>query len=221
MGGSSPSTATVGTFQGDSSTEEFNQSASVITAAAWASGANIGTARNNLSGCGTQTAALIAGGDDTDPSYLAVVEEYNGTSWSEQNDLPANRRSGAMAGTQTASIYFGGQSYPNVQQEESFKYDGSSWTSGGNLPVTNAFGGVAGTGTQTAALGVGGYSGNPGSYINTVFEYNGSSWSANPNNYPAAVTAIGHCGTQTAALLSGGATSPGAFSINIFYIRWF
>jgi len=220
-GVSSPSTAAIGaggyTSPGvTAATEEFTASTNVITGAAWTSGPNLGTARNSLSGCGTQTAGLVAGGDNNDPSYSTEVEEYNGTSWSEQNDLPANRRSGAMAGTQTASIYFGGQSYPNVQQEESFKYDGSSWTSGGNLPVTNAFGGVAGTGTQTAALGVGGYSGNPGSYINTVFEYNGSSWSTNPNNYPGAITEIGHCGTQTAALLIGGGDSGGSYQTTSF-----
>jgi len=221
-GVSSTTTAAIGAGGYDpgpgstSATEEFTASTNVITAAAWASGANIGTTRNNLSGCGTQTASLIAGGDNTDPSYLAVVEEYNGTSWSEQNDLPANRRSGAMAGTQTAAIYFGGQSYPNNESDGSYKYDGSSWTSGGAMPVSNAFAGVAGTGTQTAALGVGGYIDPPGAYTNLALEYDGSSWSANPNNYPAAVTAIGHCGTQTAALLSGGATSPGAFQSTSF-----
>ena len=213
-GVSSPSTAAIGaggyvTPSTTAATEEFTASTNVITGAAWASGANIGTSRNALSGCGTQTASLIAGGDNTDPSYLANVEEYNGTSWSEQTDLPGNKRSGGLAGTQTAAIFFGGQAHPNLESNASFKYDGSSWTSGGTMPVSIALGGVAGTGTQTAALSVGGYIQPPssGAYTDIALEYDGSSWSANPNSLPSVGTSIGHSGIQTAALLSGGDNS--------------
>jgi hypothetical protein len=46
-------------------------------AGAWATGNNLNTARRNLGGAGTQTAALAFGG--TAPPPTAATEEYNGS----------------------------------------------------------------------------------------------------------------------------------------------
>jgi hypothetical protein len=40
---------------------------------------NLNTARSELAGCGTQTAALAFGG--TVPPATGATEEYDGTSW--------------------------------------------------------------------------------------------------------------------------------------------
>ena len=72
MGGSSPSTTTVGTFSGNTSTEEFNQSATVITAGAWASSGGLNTARLAGASGGTQTAAFYAGGRVGPPGGTAL-----------------------------------------------------------------------------------------------------------------------------------------------------
>ena len=109
MGGSSPSTATVGTFQGDSSTEEFNQSASVITAAAWAAGGSLSTSRRSMHGgqCGLQDAGLAVGGFLGPPGRTGASEEYDGSSWTSGGTAPTKSSRG-LAGIQTAAIEFGG-----------------------------------------------------------------------------------------------------------------
>ena len=55
---------------------------------AWASGGNLGTARYDVGGAGTQTASIMFGGN-TQPSNAvsALNELYDGSSWSEVNDL--------------------------------------------------------------------------------------------------------------------------------------
>jgi hypothetical protein len=40
---------------------------------------SLNTARSNLAGAGTQTAALASGGDT--PPLQAATEEYNGSTW--------------------------------------------------------------------------------------------------------------------------------------------
>ena len=191
-----------------SSTEEFTASTNVITGAAWASGSNINNSRNNLSGCGTQTASLIAGGDSPAPVYDRYVEEYNGTSWSEVTDIPTNSRGAGMAGIQTAAVYFGGETHPQTPLNTAYLYDGTNWTSTGDMPYNSNYAGVGGTGTQTAVLAVGGYV-KP-AHTDAATEFNGSTWSTNPNSYPTEVGELGHCGTQTAALLIGGVGYPPA-----------
>src|SRR5210317_1486513 len=72
----------------------------------WATGGDLNTARTKLAGTGTQTAALVFGGEG--PPNLAITESYNGTSWTEVNDLNTARILLAGAGTQTAALGFGG-----------------------------------------------------------------------------------------------------------------
>ena len=53
-----------------------------VAGATWASGGTMNTARGGHDGgVGTQTAAMLGGGEG--PSSLAVVEQYNGTAWTE------------------------------------------------------------------------------------------------------------------------------------------
>ena len=54
------------------------------------------------------------------------------------------------------------------------KFLGGTWASGGSLPGGRSSG--VGFGTQTAALFGGGYDGT--NYVNTTFEYDGTSWTA-------------------------------------------
>ena len=63
-----------------STTEEYNISINTITPAAWASGGALGTARNVLDGAGTQTAALMIGGNNPGATQKGNVEQYDGTS---------------------------------------------------------------------------------------------------------------------------------------------
>ena len=73
-----------------SATEEFHITVNTITGAAWASGGNLGTARYQHSGAGTQTAGLVCGGYSRSCSEYKS-EEYNGSAWAEGNDLNTAR----------------------------------------------------------------------------------------------------------------------------------
>jgi hypothetical protein len=68
---------------------------------------SLNTARRNLAGAGTQTAALAFGGIDT--AATGATEEYDGTSWATNPTGLNTARTGlAGAGIQTAALAFGG-----------------------------------------------------------------------------------------------------------------
>ena len=230
-------------------TEEYNRSANVITAAAWASGGSLNTgrtlggsaitsgtsgivfggsapytgktesydgssfsetgdmntARGYLSGFGTSTAAVAAGGYNAPNNPQSLVEEWNGSAWSEETNLPAARKSAGNCGTLTAGLIFGGSSAqpygPNIVNT-TFEYDGSSWTTGGTLP--EAKGQAASGGTQTAAFYAGGRTA-PGRSAKTAF-YNGSSWSegADVATISPSSGGLGATGTTSAGLGTSG-----------------
>ena len=83
----------------------------ILSAAAWASGGNLNTARSLMGSAGTQTAALAVGGDSGSPPPpgrdLAITESYNGSAWSEVGDLNASRRRISSTGTSTSAIAAG------------------------------------------------------------------------------------------------------------------
>ena len=97
------STTTVG------NTEEYNKSANVITAAAWASGGALNQARRIQGNVGGKDAGLSFGGYTSSPEYLNVSEEYDGTSWTEGNNLNTARYGLRGFGIQTAAVAIGGQ----------------------------------------------------------------------------------------------------------------
>jgi hypothetical protein len=79
---------------------------SVTTAGTWASATSMGTARTELAGFGTQTAALAAGGEIAPGPVTAATEKYDGNSWTSSNNLNTARRLLAGAGTQTAGSFW-------------------------------------------------------------------------------------------------------------------
>jgi hypothetical protein len=68
---------------------------------------SLNTARSDLAGCGTQTAALGFGG--ILDLHTGATEEYDGSTWtSNPTGLNTVRQGLAGAGTQTAALAFGG-----------------------------------------------------------------------------------------------------------------
>lgn len=188
-------------------TQEFNRSTNTITAAAWAAGGVLNTARRSMftGPMGTQTAGLAAGGY-VGPARTNATEEYNGSSWTSVNNTTDTLSSRGGAGTQTAGLLFGGNPSPSTVTDTE-EYDGTNWTAGGALNNARGYGPIA-AGTQTAALCAGGYN-PPVAHVTVVEYYNGLAWTAqpnaNPNNYAGASG-----GTQDAAWFIGlGAVSPG------------
>ena len=192
------------TIPGGNVTQEYDGSSWSNASAA------MGTARYNLLGSGTQTAALSAAGISSPPANAPSAnnnfsEEYNGSSWSEGNNLNTPRNtSGSQSGTQTAAIMFGGLAYPSSFKSDVENYDGTSWTSGTSLPAGRSRAGTSGT--QTDALV---YGGALPSVTNTCFSFDGTTFSTVPS---LATARQGGGNSQNApsggSVLAGGSPSP-------------
>ena len=203
LGGSAITSGTSGIVFGGSApytgkTESYDGSS-------WSETGDMSTARGYLSGFGTSTAAVAAGGYNAPNNPQSLVEEWNGSAWSEETNLPAARKSAGNCGTLTAGLVMGGSSAqpygPNIVNT-TFEYDGSSWTTGGTLP--EAKGQAASGGTQTAAFYAGGRTA-PGRSAKTAF-YNGSSWSegADVATISPSSGGLGATGTTSAGLGTSG-----------------
>jgi len=102
-------------------------------------------------------------------------------------------------GTVTAGLIFGGEPTTTATEE----YDGTSWTNVNAAPTGGTDMGSAGT--QTSALWVGGTN-----TLGNSYEYDGTNWTGGGSLGTAMRFAVGTCGTQTAAMLTGGYQTPPA-----------
>jgi len=188
-------------------TEEYNKSTTAYTAAAWASGGAMGTARTGLASAGTKDANVFIGGQmsNSPNAPLNTVELYNGTTWSSNpNNAPYSASNNCGTGTQTAALSWGG--YPNITT--TLEFDGSSFTTTGALGTGRELT-SNNIGVQTAAIAASGFQ-RPGTYPTQTEEYNGSSWTGGPVVNTPRYSAAG-AGTTAAALISGG-IEPGQLS---------
>jgi len=171
------------------------------------SSGNVNTARTQLGGVGTRNAGVIYGGES--PALTGATENYDGTSWTTSGACPATKSDMHHSGTQTAALWGGG----SPSSSGSFEYDGSTWTAGGSMTFSGRDFSGGSAGILTAALQIGGFI-SPGNYSATMQQYDGTSWADIPQTYPSAPRTAGmaSCGTQTAALSSGG---PGGATDNL------
>jgi len=166
----------------------------------WASGGSMPAARQEGSGFGTQTAALVAGG--LAPSRTNSTIEYNGSAWTTGGDLANPTSESGGFGIQTAGIIVGGYTGtpPVTGTNAAYEYNGSSWS-----PITSL--NTARTshpgacGTTTAGLIFGGY--EPTANTAKTEDWNGSSWTE-LNDLNTARRIVQGVGTQTAALAATG-----------------
>ena len=116
-------------------------------------GETLNTARNQLAGCGTQTAGLAFGG--MIPSFSNATEEYNGTAWTSVNNLLIAERKLAGAGAQTQGFAMGGQG-PVAPVNLTQQYDGTSWVTSASLGTARySLDGLGETQAETMAFGGG------------------------------------------------------------------
>ena len=184
------------------STSNLLKAYGYVNVNAWSSGGNLGTARYEITGGGTQTAAIGAGGYLPGLSPFAGArntETYNGTSWSDGALMNQGKHeAGMFAGTQTAALIAGGYAgTSNLNASES--WNGSAWT---NTPTLNTArrGTFKGMGTQTAAVCIGGTITGKSADVES---WNGSSWTT-VTSIPTATSSGAASGTQTAGLIFGG-----------------
>ncbi len=181
----------------------------VSASKAWASSSNMIIESRLMAGFGTNTAAVSAGGNTSQPANIATTQHYNGTGWTLGGNLPEARFNAGGLGVETAGMSVGGGDPPGARSVKTFEYNGSSWTAGGNL--TEEREGPFSFGTETAGICAGGESLLPPgvSQVNTVDEYNGSSWTA--VNAMSTTRYLGAaCGTETAGVVFGGEQAGGA-----------
>ena len=143
----------------------------------WSEQNDLNTARYISAGCGLQTAALYAGGNDA-TATTAVVEEWNGTSWSEVNNLPTATQQQTISGTQTAAIQAAGSD--GSVTTEAFFYDGTNWTTAPSVATARSGLGAGDIGaTQTSGIIFGGHiTPNPSGYQQTE-EFTGETTALN------------------------------------------
>jgi hypothetical protein len=175
---------------------------SVGSAGAWASGADINTARSQEGAAGiSNSSALIFGG--AVPSATDVTEEYNGTAWSEKGDLNNARTELVGLGTQTAALAVGGSPPSTAGYTES--WNGTSWTSknvlsrGSASPAASAY--AAGAGSTTSALFFGGDEGPNTTALCEQFD--GTNWTEVGNLTTARSYMVG-AGTSNASVITFG-----------------
>ena len=170
----------------------------------WASGGALNTARFAMGYGGTQTSALMFGGDTYPPSSGRLrneTESYNGTSYTEVADLNTARRLlGGSGASNTAAIAMGGYS-PSGYKTETETWNGSAWTEVSELNTGRQ---INGLGISTAALGIGGeFSGNPTPRSGLTESWDGSSWTE-VNDLNTNRKDMGGAGLYTAGLVYGG-----------------
>ena len=182
-----------------STTEEYNVSANVITAAAWASGGTLPVAVYDNAGAGTKNAGLSFGGDTAPDGKTTATFEYDGSSWTAGGALNTGRRELGGFGLQTAAVAACGGNYPASTLTE--EYNGSSWTAGNAASTARTMMGAAGVLTAGIVCG-----GNPGT-MTTTEEYDGTNWSSggalpvgkqSNDSFGNVVTAIHNAGGNTA-----------------------
>ena len=180
-------------------TEEYNGSG-------WSESGNLNDARFAGAGFGTQTAAVMAGGNrpGESPDGRSDVEEYDGSSWTNATDIPAGRYGAMGAGTLTAGIVAGGATgtYPFTAQSTSFEYDGTNWTSGGTMNKGRWIG--ASGGPQTAALFFGGSDTTSSPNTTNTESYDGTSFTALSALPTATRSNMGSGDTSSAVSYGGG-----------------
>ena len=166
-----------------------------LTAAAWASGGNLPTAKQALTGFGIQTAAVGAAGYTT--THVNTSEEYNGSSWTASGNLTNSKANLGGFGVQTAGAVAAGSPTFFAGTEE---YNGSTWSPGGNLGTGRYY--TYGSGTLTAGLIFGGNNARGLSE-----EYDGTSWTAGGALASEQGIHAG-AGTQTATVSFAGQVGP-------------
>jgi len=87
--------------------------ASVAATGTWASGGSLNLARYDVTGAGSQTAALATGGYEP----VGNTELYNGSTWTEVNDLNTARYGQSSTGSQTSALAVGGNPNSGITEK--------------------------------------------------------------------------------------------------------
>ena len=165
----------------------------------WTEVNNVTTAVAWMNSFGTNTAAMLVGGDTGGAVTTVNSQTWNGTSWAEGNNLPGGVLGNTGTGSTAAGLNLGAEASPYRACQT---YDGTSWTEVNN---TNSQHGYASCfGTQASAVVAG--SNSPGT--TAVSEsWDGTSWTE------TADMATARYGTAAFGLGSAGVVTGGAATL--------
>ena len=174
---------------------------------AWTEVADMNQAAHYISGTGSSTAAIVAGGNRSSTpggDYSVNAETWNGSSWTEVANLNVGRNGVALFGTSTSAIGASGATPAvspvyalNVEQ-----WNGSAWTEIAEVN-TGGYGASAAGTSVSAGLKIGGENpALPNEQLSTE-SWNGSAWTQ-VADMSTTRSWNWSGGTSTDALVSGG-----------------
>ena len=192
-----------------SSSEEYNGTA-------WATGNDLTDPQQARNGCGTQTAALTAGGRTiTAPAgpITGYVEHYDGTTWTESTAITTPRIAmGAHNGTQTACLAISGATIPSATTLTNVEeWNGTSWSEVQDVTTSRYMSGASGT----SALGLVYGGKESGTVTANTEEWNGTGWTE-IGNFPTAKGSGGSAGaTNTDAIFISGSSAAEEYNATV------
>ena len=158
------------------------------------------------SGFGTQTAALIAAGQNPTPAASTKVESWDGTSWTETTDITTARNGACVSGSQSSGILMCGSDGVSGPVTNVEQWNGSSWTEIADVNSGRYSGGssLGGTNTDTVL-----FAGSPEpAGVGLTETWNGTSWTEVADLNTARVYS-GGSGTSSSSALCFGGQTPG------------
>ncbi len=103
---------------------DFKTRSESYNGTSWTETSENNDARQFGGGAGTNTNAIIAGGDPS--SFYTASETWNGSAWTEAPNMNTNKNQNQLTGNATAAITAGGGNPSAIANVES--WNGSAWT---------------------------------------------------------------------------------------------
>ena len=159
-----------------------------------------------MGGVGSQTAALIFGGEGPPGAEVNTAVSYNGTTFTGVNNMNEQRQISQNFGTSTSAIAAGGElnrGPPGVLGYTE-SWDGTNWTETTDINTARRTGGGSGS-SSTSGIIFGG--GEHPSYNANTESWNGSAWTE-VGDLPTGQGGSSAGDSATAALMFGGPINP-------------
>ena len=171
---SDPPSPTEGQMWYNTTTNTLKQYA--LGAGTWATGTDSPYAATGVNGVGSQTSALIFGGEGPPGAEVTTSVLYNGTTWTTTGSLNTSRQIGMNFGTSTSALSAGGETGPAPTSAAVEIWNGSTWTTSPTT-ISSARRNGGGSGADSTSGVIFGGGEHP-SYSTSTEDWNGSAWTA-------------------------------------------
>ena len=186
------------------STDASFQFRLISTAGSWSTGTDSPYAATGVNGVGSQTSALIFGGEGPPGGEVTTSVLYNGTTWTTTASLNEQMQIGLNFGTSTSALAAGGERTPPGVSSAVEIWNGTTWTTSPTTISARRNGGGSGADSTSGVIFGGGE--HP-SYSTLTEDWNGSAWTAG-GSLPNGQAGSSAGDSATAALFFGGPENP-------------